>query len=45
MGLLEIIRHAGDGDDDTLYESGDCGVTVGLDLDDCPKCGLTTNPA
>ena len=41
MGLLEIIRYAGDGDGGTLYECRDCGATVDADVTECPECGLT----
>ncbi len=41
MGLLDLIRHAGDGNDGTLHECRDCGLTVDPDDDVCPECAST----
>lgn len=39
MGLLEIIRQAGNGECETLYECRNCGGTVDSDADECIECG------
>jgi len=41
MGLLEIIRYAGDGNDGSLHECRDCGLAVDPDDDACPECAST----
>ena len=39
MGLLKIIRQAGNGTGETLYECRNCGATADSETDECTECG------